>query len=769
MGARKAVEKHQLVRIRAARWRVAEIHEYEACTRITVSGADAATSGAMRGFLLPFEDVDPIARSDRRHPVQLRRWRQACRALLASDAPPGALRSAAAARIDILAHQLDPVIAVLHGRGCRVLLADDVGLGKTIQASLIVSELCQRQCAERVLVITPSGLKAQWTDELVSRFGLSVFDAGARSLRELAATLPVGFNPWRARPVAVASVDYVKRAEVLPAITGCHWDLVVVDEAHGVAGDSDRRAAVERLAAHAAYVVLLTATPHNGDEAAYRRLCAIGSVGDEDPLLVFRRSRQEVRAHAKRRVRVRFVRPSRPELRMFAALERYQAAVQAEQGDRALALSVLSKRAFSSAWALAATVERRLASLQASAGDASQQRLPLDDDAGELDREDEAPVWPVDLALADCDRERQLLQAVADAAREAARAVESKIAALIRLLGRARESAIVFTEYRDTAAHVRAALGRGLLLHGGLTPAERQAVVSSFDRARNDILITTDAAGQGLNLQRAARLVVNLELPWNPMRLEQRIGRVDRIGQTRRVHVLHLVGRGTGERAVLDRLQERIARAREEISAPDPLHNPVDGRPNAPQTFSPEAAAEAARLAFCRSLVQPLDAEVYSDLEAKPWWEARSRRRTLARTGNRAIFVYRISVNDETGSAVATRVIGVAGRLTAPLESQSVLELCKKQIGPWLERTRAIHHRFWARRIGRERAITALACGGGSMFQPALFDRRAQLAHDRALERLASIQEDLGMRLARAEQRASLEDPDVRLLLALVP
>ena len=352
-------------------------------------------------------------------------------------------------------------------------------------------------------------------------------------------------NPWSAVPVVVASTDYVKRAEVLPAVAACRWDAVVVDEAHGAAGDSDRRAAVEALASRASYVVLLTATPHNGDRAAFDSLCGLGSVGD-DGLLVFRRRRTDVRASQRRRVTTLRVRLNAAERAMYAALDRYSRAVRAERGsDSSLALSVLHKRAFSSPWSLAQSVARRLAAIELDVAepDAEQLPLPLGDPDGEQTPDDLPPDWPVDIGLRDPTRDRQWLAALLDACR-AASGAERKLAVLRRLLRRANEKAIVFTEYRDTLRHVQHTLEGVVpivILHGGMTREERLAALNEFDRRRRLVLLATDAAGEGLNLQRGCRLVVNLELPWNPMRLEQRIGRVDRIGQTSTVHAIHLV------------------------------------------------------------------------------------------------------------------------------------------------------------------------------------------------------------------------------------
>src|ERR1700682_1207642 len=178
--------------------------------------------------------------------------------------------------------------------GSRVVLADEVGLGKTIQAGLVCAELLSRGAIERVLVLTPAGLREQWMHELAERFSIAATPVDAPALRRLAATLPVGLNPWSTQPIAIASIDYVKRPEVLPAAAQCLWDLLIVDEAHGVGGDSDRHAAVRALASRAAYVLLLTATPHSGDRRTFTSVCTLGSLG-AGPLLVFRRRRADVR------------------------------------------------------------------------------------------------------------------------------------------------------------------------------------------------------------------------------------------------------------------------------------------------------------------------------------------------------------------------------------------------------------------------------------------------------------------------------------------
>jgi hypothetical protein len=163
--------------------------------------------------------------------------------------------------------------------------------------------------------------------------------------------------------------------------------------------------------------------------------------------------------------------------------------------------------------------------------------------------------------------ERRVLHEIAAGA-ASAEAHDSKRRALIRILERVREPAIVFTEYRDTLDALRGVAGaETAVLHGAMDRFERAAAVSRFNGGGARVLLATDAGGEGLNLQQRCRLAINLELPWNPMRLEQRIGRVDRIGQRHTVHAINLLASGTVEAAILARLARRLDRARHTVGA----------------------------------------------------------------------------------------------------------------------------------------------------------------------------------------------------------
>src|SRR6185295_7506547 len=162
----------QIVTVRRSRWRIDDIRTYEDCRLVTLTGIAPPDTGVRRQVLAPFDTIEPIDRPHRPRLVRAARWRRACRAIIAGDTPPGGLRAARHARIDVMPHQLEPALAILRGLGCRLLLADDVGLGKTIQAGIAIAELMARNSADRVLVLTPSGLREQWAQELSIRFGI---------------------------------------------------------------------------------------------------------------------------------------------------------------------------------------------------------------------------------------------------------------------------------------------------------------------------------------------------------------------------------------------------------------------------------------------------------------------------------------------------------------------------------------------------------------------------------------------------------------------
>ena len=570
-----------------------------------------------------------------------------------------------------------------------MLIADEVGLGKTIQAGLAIAEIFARRPDARAIVICPAGLREQWRDEL-QRFDLSAQVVDAATVARSIAALPPGSNPWSTWPLPIASIDYVKRAEVMRCFESSIWDVVVFDEAHALSGRSDRAAAAREIADRARSVLMLTATPHSGDDDAFRRMCDVGKLDGDEPLLMFRRTRADAGISTLRRATLLRVAPTPAEAAMHAALRGYSRNVwrHASDRDRAgarLTMSVLMRRACSSAASLERSIERRMQLLDAGEQRSAAQLSLLFDPS----EDDDAPGDVLGAAgLAERDDERRQLEHIRRLAHEAA-CHESKLAALHRFVRRTSEPAIVFTEYRDTLEQIAAAVNaeNAVLLHGGLTASQRADALRRFANGSARLLLATDTASEGLNLQQRCRIVISLELPWNPLRLEQRAGRVDRIGQSRRVHAVHLVAGGTAEESVLSRLVSRVKKIRaavpssfvglpaeEDVAAAVIADEPVMAGPQDPpyvqehetaprvvrQDLRDEAIDEANRIHVARALLgeagQPL---------SDPRPIATSARRHTAKRPE-VFWLFRAVFTDARGYAIAERLLAFSASYSRP-------------------------------------------------------------------------------------------------------
>ena len=556
-----------ILRIRDQRWMVSEAVRYTDAIVLNVCGCDRSNRGQRTEYLLPFEPFERLPSVSATQVVSRRRWRHRVRELLAGAVPAmDALQAAATADISIWPYQLEPALAVTGGHASRILIADEVGLGKTVQAGLIVAEALARRNDAHVLVLCPAGLRGQWHEELTTRFRLSPVVLDSTSLRQFA---PVNdANPWAVYPLVIASTDYIKRPEAIRALESLIWDVVVVDEAHAIAGWSDRHVAAALLAERARCLVLLSATPHSGDELAFSRLAAIGDLEREFPLLVFRRTRADAEIPSRRRTHWLKVTLSQAERDMHDALASYARAVWQRSAATAaarLAMMILTKRACSSPSSLVSSLERRLSLLGDDAEYGAQLPLPLDPNTAD---DDEPGASLSACGFEDVGDERRVLERILALAREATSS-ETKLKLLARFLRRCTEQVIVFTEYRDTLKTVARVLDGvdTCQLHGGLTASERHDVLSQFVSGERRVLLATDAASEGLNLQHRCRIVIHLELPWTPMRIEQRVGRVDRIGQTRTVHQLQLVAAQSVEESRILSLLHRQSRASRVLEA----------------------------------------------------------------------------------------------------------------------------------------------------------------------------------------------------------
>lgn len=758
---RTALQSGQHVEVRDEAWLVVTTEQFERAALVTLRGIGDDNLGERRQVLTPFDRIR-LARQ-RTGIAVARRFKvlQTAAAIIAASPPWCECWTVGAAHIDLRPWQLEPALAAIAGTP-RILLADEVGLGKTIQAALIVSELLARGLAKRVLILTPASLGTQWASELWIKFGISATVFDHATLRTLTATLPPAVNPWKTAPVMVSSIDLVKRPEFRAALDDVPLDVLIVDEAHHVTPGTDRGSVVAHLAARTQWTVLATATPHSGDETAYRFLRRLGGIDDESELATYQRAAADVCVATPRRVHLLAVASTPFERALLDATLAYSRLLwrgARAQSSLGLVASVIARRAASSAAAARQTLERRLALIGGTTLPIVQAPLPWDEgDIADESIGDDILAVP---GLADCRDEIAWLERLVDLA-GAASVASSKIGVIRRLLRRTDEQLIIFSEYRDVvqdmAMHL-ADLTRVTVIHGGVVASVRRDRIQAFNAGRVRVLITTDAAGEGLNLQERCRLVVNLELPWNPLRLEQRIGRVDRLGQRRRVHAIHLFHRGSFEETVLAYVERRRALALATIH-----------KPAAPTTITAFVETE-------RRLRRLVKAGGRSLTTAKPVFARTCCRRRLSSS---IVLLFAADIVDATGRLVQRALIPVGLRSHRGVRLRKLSKALVVQLttSPGLHAVlqRELSDRLSS--ISGEITVTATAMERRSrsilsvlnrrhtdpLFQGALFDRRAERRARVRDAGLRALQEHFARKIDAARALTSLQASQPRLV-----
>ncbi|MFW6116428.1 MAG: DEAD/DEAH box helicase [bacterium] len=548
-----------------------------------------------------------------------------------SEAPTGTVTglryAAAAARVaDVLAqhdvllapiessviplpHQIRALSRAISDNRVRYLLADEVGLGKTIEAGLIVRELKLRGLVNRVLVIAPKGLVTQWVAEMETHFG-----------EEFRLLIPSDFsayrritqqdNIWRAWPQVVCPMDSVKpmdarrgwshhqvddyNRERFHDLISAGWDMVIVDEAHRLGGSTEQVARYrlgQGLAEAAPYLLLLSATPHQGKTDAFHRLISlvdgdafpdVGSVTRDrvEPYVIRTEKRHAIDAEGKplflpRRTElapVRWEERHHEQRSLYEAVTEYvrigyNQAMREKRSYIGFLMILMQRLVVSSTSAIATSLERRLTVLQAP-----QEQLtlfPMDpSEWADLDGQEQIDTL-LRARLTSLKNERAEVELLLKASRECEQVgPDAKAEALLDWIYRLQAEegdpelkVLMFTEFVPTQAMLASFLAdRGIsvtCLNGSMGMDERRQVQEAFAGDAR-ILISTDAGGEGLNLQ-FCHTVVNYDIPWNPMRLEQRIGRVDRIGQRHIVRAINFMFEDSVEFRVRDVLEEKLA------------------------------------------------------------------------------------------------------------------------------------------------------------------------------------------------------------------
>ncbi len=541
-------------------------------------------------------------------------------------------------------YQLVPLLRALRMPRVSLLLADGVGLGKTIECGLILRELMLRRRIRRVLILCPATLRRQWQQEMHEKFALRFDLIDRKETMAVQKRLGLGANPWRVHEKAIVSYQYLRQPEVFEqfraaaATPEAPWDLLIVDEAHnlspgGFGPDSELSRMLRRMSPSFEHRIFLTATPHNGHTRSFSgllealdpvRFSRTSSFTPEEKqrieqVVVRRLKRDLLSTTGKPRFTERHVEAlpnlllKSDEHALLQAFDSFRAevrrqvrrALRSESLAGAFAIEVLSKRmlsgpaTFAESWwrcmeGLEATERAKSADVRA-AKTASDTELEDDEEREARTRHALTIVgsWLASMS--------QALAKPIEAVNEAIEALglgwgQSELpssdarytslerfcrSALITEAGwRDDERLIIFTEYKTSLDYLARRLEADLgtpgairVLYGGMSDPERQRIKEAFNDPADPlrILVATDAASEGLNLQETCRYLLHWDIPWNPSRMEQRNGRLDRHGQARDVTIFHFSSEDDDSLRFMGRLLAKRSQIREDRILADPL------------------------------------------------------------------------------------------------------------------------------------------------------------------------------------------------------
>lgn len=597
----------------------------------------------------------------------------------ATNADRGFLQAPFRSGVSIEEFQLDPLVRAIDMARANLLIADDVGLGKTIEAGLVIQELLLRHRARSVFIVCPASLQEKWRVEMLEKFGLEFKIVDTDYVRDLRRERGIHVNPWTSFPRLITSMDWIKSGEALRMLREIlpirasyprRFDILVVDEAHNVAPAGGGRYAVESLrtrlvkmlSSHFQHRLFLTATPHNGYTESFTSLLELlddqrfskNILPDEKQLarVMIRRLKTDLvdkdgnPLYPRRKLQVLPIPYTQDERSIHRTLNGYcESREKTCQGKGSTGTrfvnGLLKKRLFSSPAAFASTLKKHYATLM---GDSTQDEPnPLDDrilrKAIQKAEEDYADDAQVDSAHEEAvevasrraplptDRESELLEEMCRWAQREQHRADSKARAIVdwiesnlRAEGEWNDRRVIlFTEYRTTHQwlyEILAPEGYGgdrlAILHGDMDQEDREKVKAAFQTHPKDselrILLATDAASEGIDLQNYCNCLIHLEIPYNPNVMEQRNGRVDRHGQKgREVLIWHpvdgdddandLVG---GHRDDIIRSLRKLEAMREDMGSVNPVIAPqmaglIEGRLSELNTREAEARIEKAK------------------------------------------------------------------------------------------------------------------------------------------------------------------------------
>lgn len=537
------------------------------------------------------------------------------------------------AAMDPVPYQLDPALQALRQNRQRILIADAVGLGKTLEAGILITELMRRGRGKRILVLTLKSMMTQFQKELWNRFTIPLTRLDSQGLQRVRNNIPGNHNPFYYYDKSIISIDTLKQDnEYRRHLEQAYWDIIVIDEAHNVAersSGSQRAKLAQLLAGRSDTLIMLSATPHDGKARSFASLMnmldptAISDPDDyaredfRDKGLVIRRFKKDIRDQVQQEFKERivkdiFLQASPEEEAAYQALLdvpfTYRGEHSPERNGQLVRIG-LQKAIFSSPAAARVSVEQRIRKLEARPS-------PTDDEHAEI----------------------AALQSLLMAIRNIGSAQFKKYQALLGLLTdgefgwdkrASHDRLVIFSERIETlnwleeylTADLKLKDGALRQLHGGMSDVDQQAIVEDFGKpeSRLRVLLCSDVASEGINLHYLSHRLVHFDLPWSLMVFQQRNGRVDRYGQEQVPIITYLINHSEnptvrGDQRILEILKEKDEQAYRNIGDPATFMKVHDAAQE--EALTAEAMAEGSSAEAFDQRYQPDDSNEGDDLLA---------------------------------------------------------------------------------------------------------------------------------------------------------
>ena len=600
------------VLVRAAEWIVRRVDHAPGGYQVTCDGVSELVRGREMVFLSALDQIEALDPAQTRlvpdTSPQFTDSRLYMEALLRQAVPnDGDIHIGHTAAMHLVPYQLEPARLALSRPRQRILIADAVGLGKTLEAGILVSELIARGRGRRILVLAVRSMLSQFQKEFWNRFAIPLTRLDSVGIQRVRSRIPTNHNPFYYYDKTIISIDTLKSdAEYRTYLEQASWDIIVIDEAHNVAdrGTSSLRSRLAKLLARRSdTLIMLSATPHDGRARSFASLVQMldaTAIADPDnyttqdfrPGLVIRRFKKDIQdqvreAFQNRDVHALIFPASRAEEAAFDALLEVQNALASDrQSARDLFVVTLEKALFSSPAACMETIRERL------------RRRSSEAHAAEVEALEHLQTTLEHIAPADCEKYQLLLAAITKGKPFHWQANDPE------------DRLVIFTERIATLNWLKAHLAEDLslrpgqieTLHGGMSDVEQQRVVEEFGNSLRPVrlLICSDVASEGINLHYKSHRLIHYDIPWSLMVFQQRNGRVDRYGQTDAPQIVYLVTESAnptirGDTRILEVLIKKDEQAYRNIGDPSVFMDVHDVQEEESITSQAVASGESAR------------------------------------------------------------------------------------------------------------------------------------------------------------------------------